>query len=166
MRIVVLRHGIAHDRDDPACPPEAARALTRGGARKLKRSARGLAVLGVLPTRILTSPYLRALQTATRTAAALKLPADVVTVTDALLPGADPALAARELRALGDDDAMIVGHAPHLDRFIALLIGSRRDDVTALEKVGAACLELVPGARTATLAWLLTRRHLAAIGAR
>jgi phosphohistidine phosphatase len=144
MRVLLLRHGIAHDRNDPACPPDPERALTEEGRKKTRKACRGLGVIGCRPTRILTSPYLRARQTAEIAAEALGLAADRVVVTDALLPEAPPYAIFQALFAFAatDDEVLCAGHAPHLDRALALAITGDRVPVTSLKKAGAALLEL------------------------
>ena len=64
MLVYLMRHGIAQDRDDPESPPDPDRQLTRKGAERTAEVARGLRALGVKPGAVLTSPYLRAAQTA------------------------------------------------------------------------------------------------------
>ncbi|MBM4283082.1 MAG: phosphohistidine phosphatase SixA, partial [Deltaproteobacteria bacterium] len=86
MRVTLFRHGLAHDRSDPACPADPERALTDEGKKKTRRAAKGLGVVGCRPTRILTSPYVRARQTAELVAEVLGLGADRITTTEALLP--------------------------------------------------------------------------------
>ena len=47
MRIYVVRHGAAIDLEDPKCPKEAERYLTREGIDKTEEVGRGLARLGM-----------------------------------------------------------------------------------------------------------------------
>src|SRR6202012_5881267 len=63
MRIYLVRHGIAIDREDPDCPSEAERYLTPKGIQRTRQAARGLRELGVKPAALLTSPLVRAVQT-------------------------------------------------------------------------------------------------------
>ena len=64
MRLYLMRHGIAIDREDPDCPEETQRYLTAKGTQRTRSAAHGLADLGVKPAGLLTSPYIRAVQTA------------------------------------------------------------------------------------------------------
>ena len=64
MKLYLVRHGIADDRDDPKCPPDPKRRLTPEGIAKTRKAARGLATLDPSPELLLSSPYLRALETA------------------------------------------------------------------------------------------------------
>jgi phosphohistidine phosphatase len=142
MQLYIVRHGIAIDREDPKCPPDPERYLTEEGVEKTKRVANGVAALGVTADLMLTSPYVRAAQTAEIFASALDYSKQKVRRTDLLLPGAEPSLLFRELAK--DKQAATVflfGHAPQLDDIIATALGSKRH-VTALKKAGVALIEL------------------------
>ena len=146
MRIYLLRHGIAIDREHPECPADPDRFLTEKGQRRTRAACRGLAALGVEPDVVLSSPSLRARQTAELAVAALALPAPRLAITDALLDD-DPEPLMDELRERAPEVALCVGHAPSLDLFAAYLVGAAAP-VTRLKKAGCACLdapELGPG---------------------
>lgn len=163
MRVILFRHGIAHDRADPHCPPDAERALTDEGRKKTKKAVRGLGLVGCKPTRVLTSPYVRARQTADIVAEAFDLGKDHVVVTEALLPDGAPYAIFHALFAFAqtDEEIVCVGHAPHLDRALALSITGDRVPVTSLKKAGAALLEIDDLPRPhGELAWLLPPKVL------
>ena len=63
MRLYLMRHGIAIDREDPDCPTEEERYLTSKGIDRTRSAAHGLAELKVKPAVLLTSPLVRAVQT-------------------------------------------------------------------------------------------------------
>src|SRR5271163_4086831 len=120
MEIYVVRHGIAIDREDPKCPPDPERYLTEEGVEKTKRVAAAVAALGAMPDLLLSSPYVRALQTAEIFAAALDYSKQKIKKTDQLLPGAEPLQLFRELSKDKDLSVVLVfGHAPHLDELLA-----------------------------------------------
>ncbi len=167
MRVILFRHGLAHDRSDPACPADPDRALTEEGRRKTRRAGKGLAAIGCRPTRILTSPYVRARETAALAAEALGVDGTLVTTTDALLPEAPPYALFHALHAFVDTDEEILcaGHAPHLDRALALSITGGRIPVTALKKAGAALLMLDDLPRPhGELVWLVPPKILNELG--
>ncbi len=64
MILYLIRHGIAIDRADPEAPPEAERPLTARGVQKTRAAALGFSEAGAKPDIIITSPYIRAAQTA------------------------------------------------------------------------------------------------------
>lgn len=141
MRLHLMRHGIAMDRDDPLCPAEAERPLTPEGLKKTGEVARGMKRIGIEPETILSSPYLRAVQTAEIACAALKLDSKKLVRTDALLPSAKPAQLFDELGKLGVSEALCCGHAPNLDDVIAYALGNRTA-ITELKKAGVASLDV------------------------
>jgi len=182
MLLVLLRHGIAVDRDDPKCPPEAQRFLTERGVRKTRRVAKGLAAMMPGPVRVWTSPFVRAEQTAKLLLRALgQQPEDALRV-----PGLRPDQPARDILdevqrwLLGPVNGfagaqrptlsktstlVLVGHAPQLDEILAQAIVARSAP-TKLKKAGAAGLRMTqiqPNLR-AQLEWLLTPKMLAALG--
>ncbi|OGQ25894.1 MAG: phosphohistidine phosphatase SixA [Deltaproteobacteria bacterium RBG_16_71_12] len=167
MRVILFRHGIAHDRADPECPPDPERALTAEGEKKTRKAARGLRELGCAPTRILTSPYRRARETAGLVAAAFDLDEAQVTLTEALVPEAPPHALFQQLFAFNnaDEEIVCVGHAPNLDKVIAVALTGERAPVTALKKAGAALLLLEDLPRMkGDLVWLLPPKVLGDLG--
>lgn len=142
MEIYVVRHGIAIDREDPKCPPDPERYLTEEGIEKTKRVAAGVEALGASPDLLLSSPYVRAIETAEIFAAALDYLKQKIRRTDLLLPGAEPTLFFRELvKDKQTSTVFIFGHAPQLDDLIATALGSKHH-LTSLKKAGVALLEL------------------------
>ena len=142
MRLFLVRHGMAIDRTEAKCPPEAERYLTPEGVEKTKRAAEGVEALGVSADLLVSSLYLRAVQTAEIFAEALGFPKEKILRMDALLPGADPELLFRELTKQKQAKSVFCfGHAPHLDEALALAIGVKHA-FTTLKKAGVACLEL------------------------
>jgi len=167
MRVIFLRHGIAHDRADPACPPDPERALTEDGKKKTRKACKGLLVMGTAPVRIITSPYVRARQTAELCAEACGIAADRIVVSDALLPHAAPYGIFHALHAFAhvDTEVVCVGHSPHLDRALALSMTGDRVPVTSLKKAGAALLELDDLPRPhGELVWLVPPKVLVELG--
>jgi phosphohistidine phosphatase len=166
MQLYIVRHGIAIDREDPKCPSDPERFLTPEGLKKTREVAKGFKSLGISPSVFLSSPYVRALQTAEIFADELKFAKTKIKQTDLLLPGADAGAFFRELLriARSEDEAACFGHAPHLDELIAFALGSKRD-ITQLKKAGAACLELSRiSPPSATLTWLGTPKILRKVG--
>jgi phosphohistidine phosphatase SixA len=123
--------------------------------------ARGLRGLGVLPAKIVVSPYRRSRETGEVAAEVLGLGEEAFVTTDTLLPQAEPHALIERLPYFGDEDLLLVGHAPHIDLFLASLLGIERNILTAMKKAGAALLELDgPEALPARLVWLMEPRAL------
>jgi phosphohistidine phosphatase len=164
MLLYLLRHGIAIDREDPECPPDAERWLTKEGVEKTRQVARGLKRLGLHPGLILASPLVRAMQTAEIAARELGYPKEKIQSTRELLPEADPAGLLKELSRLKQGDVLCAGHAPHLDELIAHAVGAR-SGLTSLKKAGAACLEFDAfAASRGKLIWILPPKILRFLG--
>lgn len=142
MQIYIVRHGIAIDRGDPKCPPDPERYLTGEGVEKTKQVARGVVALGATADLLLSSPYVRAMQTAEIFAGELEYSKQKIRRTDLLLPGAETSMLFRELAKDKQSSAIFLfGHAPQLDEVIATALGSKHH-VTSLKKAGVALIEL------------------------
>jgi phosphohistidine phosphatase len=161
MDLYIVRHGIAVDREDPKCPPDPDRYLTEDGIEKTKAVAKGLSTLGISPDLFLSSPYLRATQTAEIFADALGYPKRKIRQSELLLPGGEPTLFFRELaKDKHSSTVCLFGHAPQLDDLIATALGSKHH-LTALKKAGVAYLELKRiSPPSAQLVWLATPKLL------
>lgn len=138
-----MRHGIATERSDDAPETDEERPLTTQGTDRTRKAVQGLAVLKVAPQLILTSPHLRARQTAELVAEGLGIAHKRVVPSDALLPGSDPHALFEALQECKETEILCTGHAPHLDRALALALGASRQAVSQLKKAGTASLELV-----------------------
>lgn len=164
MRLYLMRHGLAIDRDDPECPPDPERYLTPKGIERTRAIAEGIAELGVAPTILLTSPYVRAVQTGEIVCETLGIDPASLQVTDALKPEAKPARILEELGRLKFKDAICFGHAPHLDDLIAAILRATAP-ITNLKKGGVACLEMqTVSPALGQLRWLLTPKLLRRLG--
>lgn len=165
MQLYIIRHGIAIDREDAKCPPDPERYLTEEGVEKTKQVAKGVAALQTGADLLLSSPYVRANQTAEIFAEALDYPRQKIRRTDLLLPGAEPSLLFRELaKEKQASSVFLFGHAPQLDDIIAAALGSKRH-VTALKKAGVALIELKRvSPAMGQLVWLATPKLLRRAG--
>jgi phosphohistidine phosphatase len=142
MQLYIVRHGIAIDREDPKCPSDPERYLTEEGVEKTKQVAKGMAALGIAGDLFLTSPYVRAAQTAEIFASALDYAKQKIRRTDLLLPGGEPSLLFRELaKDKQASSVFLFGHAPQLDDVISTALGSKKH-ITTLKKAGVALVEL------------------------
>jgi phosphohistidine phosphatase len=158
MQLLLIRHAIAVERGTPGIP-DGERALTPEGEERFAEAAKGLASLVGRPDALLTSPLLRARQTAAIAAAAWGKVEPIE--TDALAGGSfgDQAAVLDEYPA--EATVAVVGHEPHLSELLARLLGSRHDDRLAFKKGGAALVD-VPGrlAGGGRLVWFLPPKVL------
>ena len=122
MQLYVLRHGIADD--EAPSGRDSDRALTQEGRKRLREVLRVAEKADVLPNLIITSPFVRAVQTAEVAVDVLGYAEDLVRA-DALVPSSDPFAVWEEVRAYqGYEQVMLVGHEPLLSRVIAFLLNS------------------------------------------
>ena len=137
------------------------RPLTEKGRARMERAAKALAALDLAVDAVVTSPLLRARQTATILAKRLRL--DERLTEDARLAGGFGAAQFHDiLAAQGDaDGVMLVGHEPSLSRLIAELVGGATLDF----KPGSiACIDLPrPNSVRGTLGWFAPAKVLAAL---
>jgi|SRR5580704_17677562 phosphohistidine phosphatase len=163
MILYLVRHGIAVDRNDPKSPAEAERPLTAKGVQKTRSAALGLKELGAKADVFITSPYVRAAQTAEIFAEALGYAPEKIRVSESLKPGADPADILKEILQCKVKELACFGHAPHLDLLLAHLAGAQ-GAFTELKKAGVACLEHASAHGKWGLRWVLTPKMLRGLG--
>src|SRR5262245_32577571 len=169
MTVYLLRHAIAEERDALKYPDDDARPLTPDGIEKMRSAAEGIARSIDPPDVILSSPLVRAMQTAKLAAAALGCK-DRIETSELLRPGATadvlrPLLSARA--TAGAQQVMLVGHEPDLGEIASELIGSSGAAVEF--KKGSLCaiqLEEKQIDHPGVLLWHLAPKHLRAIAAR
>jgi phosphohistidine phosphatase len=141
MHVYLVRHGIAVDREEPNCPPDTERPLTPKGMKRSHAAALGLHALGVEPDAILTSPWLRSVQTAEIFSEVMGFSSKKIVQVDALKGTSTPAELFRELAKLRAKVVLCFGHEPHLHLVIGQVLHTGAK-ITELRKAGAACLHL------------------------
>jgi phosphohistidine phosphatase len=155
MELYFLRHGIAAD-VGPAGTGDAGRPLTNEGIAKMQAQARGMRRLGLRLDALLSSPLVRARETAAIVARELGLE---LQLAGELAPGCDMTLL---FALLGEHRAaervMLVGHEPDFSSLIGALTGGSQ---ILMKKGGLGRVDieqLEPG--SGTLVWLLPPRVL------
>ena len=167
MDCLLLRHGIAVERDEWD-GPDADRPLTERGATRVGRVAVGLKRLDVQPTHVLSSPLIRAIETAKIVHRSLRI-RSAVRIVDALLPDASPDRLLSILRDLPPESCVLcVGHEPQLGVAASVLLSGRASASFPLKKAGACLIELAIPAKPGrgVLRWWLTPAQLRDIGDR
>src|SRR5271155_2720089 len=125
MILYLVRHGIAVDPTDPKSPPEPERPLTAKGVQKTRAAALGLRSLGAKPDVLITSPYIRAAQTAEIFAETLEFPPEKIRSSEAQKPGGSPGEVIKEISRLKAKEVMCFCHAPHRDQMLYQLVEAR-----------------------------------------
>lgn len=156
MDLYLVRHAIAAERGDGAFPNDDERPLTTEGIHKFRLAARGLSELGMKPGRIVSSPLLRAKQTAEilRDAVAKDVS---ITISPALTPHAEYGALIKAIAPYGDEEVAVVGHEPHLSGLASYLLVGGDSAVLEFKKGAVARLKFperpAPGA--GSLEWLI-----------
>ena len=167
MDLYIIRHAIAQPIGSKNDFTDEKRKLTAQGRDLMREAARGLRQLGVQLDLILTSPLVRALETAEIVADALGFDQKLVEQTANLAPGASFAELFSEIkRHNGIESIALVGHQPDLGELISTLVWGDSRVSVPLKKGSTCCIdviETVPAIR-GSLAWLLTPRQLRMLG--
>ena len=162
--LYLIRHGVAAERGE-TYPDDTKRPLTSRGIQKLKREAKALNALDVSFDVILTSPLVRARQTAEALASGLRVPPPVINAPS-LAPGGTHNAIVDELAKQSHrrKRMAVVGHEPGIGELAARLLGLRKP---VEFKKGAICridVTALPPTGPGQLRWLLTPRMLRKIG--
>ncbi len=165
MLLLLVRHAIAEDRVAFARSgqPDDQRPLSTQGRKKMRLVAEALRDLLPGPDLLLSSPLLRARQTAQILSAAVDLPA---TECPALAPDGEPGEVFKFLSGRrGARTVIAVGHEPGLSQLAGFALTGRAQPLFSLKKGAACLLEVAPAWRggAATLVWLLTPAQLRAL---
>jgi phosphohistidine phosphatase len=161
MRLLIVRHAIAVPRGTPGIEDDE-RPLTRRGIARFRTAARGLARSCRRPDVLLTSPLIRARQTAEIAAKAWgKIHPETL---EALGSGSVSDIVAALETHRDKDLVAIVGHEPDLSELLARLLGTKAADRLTFKKGGAALVEIPgPFADGGTLLWYAPPRLLRGI---
>ena len=164
MNLYLMRHAIATELEENT--EDNQRPLTEKGRKKLGKIARNLEKLDLKFDVILTSPYLRACQTADVVADALDIKSKNVVETENLTPLGFAEKLVEEINAREPvENMLIVGHEPFLSQLIGTLVAGDVSLSIDMKKAGLCKLsiEQLTYGRCATLEWLLTPAQLTAI---
>ena len=164
--LYILRHAIAAQRAVGGLTKDSDRPLTAEGRQKLRRVARAMVRLELDIDLIVSSPFVRARQTAEIAADALRL-REKLQYSEHLTPQGKHEDLITCLKHLdpAPDSVLLVGHEPYLSGLVSLLVGGTRGLSITLKKA-SLCKLTVTGlalGRCAILEWLLTPKQLGMI---
>jgi phosphohistidine phosphatase len=159
MEIFILRHGIAVARGTPGYKKDGDRPLTKEGEERTHQIAEAMLGIGLKFDLILSSPYVRAEQTAQIVAREFDVE---VTITKSLVPGANALDLIGEINEAKPDRVLLVGHEPDLSRLISVLVTGSTEAWIELKKGGLCKMtsDKLNFGQSATLNWLLTPKQL------
>jgi phosphohistidine phosphatase len=148
MKLLVIRHAKAEVRDPARWPDDSLRPLSANGAEQFRKSAAGLGKL-IVPDELLTSPYVRAKQTAAILHEVAQWP-EPEEVSSLAGTSSVAALVKQRARHSPDSTLAIIGHEPTMSELIsAIVAGHPRSRIQM--KPGAVALIDVTGGRSTVL---------------
>ncbi len=167
MDCLLLRHGIAVEAEAWDGSDEN-RPLTERGKKRVRQAAAGLAALGCKPTRLFSSPLVRAYDTARLLRTAV-CPTLKIETRDELASGASAEQILSLLRSCPAGSMVVcVGHEPLLGEVAGVLLSGKPITGLSLKKAGAALIHLPDGPKPGQgiLRWWLQPMQLRVLGKR
>lgn len=149
MRLFIVRHGQSPAAHEAGVPTDALRPLAELGREDVRRTAEAIKDRGGRPDRILTSPLVRARQTADILAEVLE-PAAAVEVFEDLDGTASGQEVWDDLKRLhgSDRQVVLVGHMPSVSEIVHYLTGR-----SASFRPGACCEVFLDAPKDGGLVW-------------
>jgi phosphohistidine phosphatase len=164
MDLLIVRHAIAAERNPKRWPDDRERPLTPEGSLRARRAAAGLKRIADRPALLLTSPLVRARQSASILSECAGWPEPLECA--ALAPEASAEAVLKALQARPHERIAVVGHQPCLGQLIACCLpGEVHPQAIEIKKFGVALLSFNGIARPqgALLRWLLAPGVLRAV---
>ena len=163
MNLFLLRHGLAVERAEFDFASDGLRPLTAKGRQQLRQTCVALRRMKLDFNLILSSPLVRARQTAEIVAAELKLKKRL-SFADELKPGGNPKKLVQKIFHQNPtaNNILLVGHEPDWSRLLSLLVSGGPGLQLDFKKGGLAKLEIekLRAGQCAALAWLLTPKQM------
>jgi phosphohistidine phosphatase len=157
MNLYLIRHADALALGENNVDDDAERPLSDAGKQQAKALAQALQRQGVRLDLVLSSPLLRARQTAEEMVKYLPEPKPPIQVSDHLTPSVRRKKLSNEVTAAGKSSVALVGHQPDLSGYAAWLMGEKKAQLD-LAKAGVALIQCDedPAKGCGTLLWLVT----------
>jgi phosphohistidine phosphatase len=164
MQLLIVRHGVAHERNAKRWPDDAERPLSPAGTERTRRAAAGLRHVAPHPALVLTSPLRRTRDTGAILTQFAAWPQ--ARPCPLLAPGASIDALLALLGRSGSGPVAVVGHQPDLGRLLSVCLTGDEDSAAfELRKMGLALVAFRgrPGRGRGELLWLLPPKLLRAI---
>jgi phosphohistidine phosphatase len=166
MMLYLFRHGLALDREEAAKKQveDSLRPLQIKGKEKTKEMARTLKEIDPEISMVISSPFLRAIETADIICEVFKIK-EIHQSMD-LLPSAVPQVFSAWLKkeVKNHSKVIAVGHDPHLGLLTSWLLAGSTISFTEIKKSGVVALSLEnladAGPKSAILKWMLSPKTL------
>ena len=155
INLIIVRHGDSEPQIQGKDDKE--RKLTKKGVKEMKRVANFIDKLEINIDKIVSSPYLRAYQSAKEIIDELGIDENKIEIYEELSPDKDPSQFLEKLKNFPDNVAvLVVGHNPYLSNLIKALTGANVD----LEKGGIALIDYDLSKNKGVLRVLLNQKVL------
>jgi phosphohistidine phosphatase len=167
MNLYLLRHGLAVEAGTSDYSKDSERPLTAKGERKLWKIAEAMEDMELSFDWVLSSPYVRARQTAQIVAEALSL-RKKLEITETLTPAGSTKKLIESINQKQPlpKDILLVGHEPYLSELISLLVSGNNELAISMKKGGLCnlAIEALEYGRCARLEFLLTPKQMCLMG--
>lgn len=157
LSLYFMRHAEAGEHDPRRWPDDSKRPLTDEGVDQARRAAKGLRAAGLRVTKIVSSPYVRARQTAEAAAKELRYEGKI-DLTRALEPDGDFERLEDVLLEFDEgDQVLLTGHEPSISYFVSRLLIDDEGLPIQFSKAAVCRLDVVDRkALKTSLRWFLT----------
>lgn len=154
MKLFLVRHGIALDGLNAEVKTDAQRPLTAEGIEETELVAKGLKRMGVRLDLLVSSPLVRARQTAEIFSDVFKMEKPTE-ICDALSPGVDTPQLFRFLKAQKGEAIALFGHEPDMGELVQILLGAEFH--VPFKKAGVCRIDLfdMPPSSPGVLKWFM-----------
>lgn len=157
MKLYLVRHGIAVDRLGGEIKTDFDRPLTGEGCDETELVATGLRKLGVKPDLLVSSPLVRARQTAEIFGRVLDC-REEIKICDALQPGGEIADLYKALAKTRANEIMFFGHEPDMGELASKLLQGGAEFSLPFKKCGVCRIDVshLPPPGAGVLKWFVT----------
>lgn len=164
MNLYIMRHGEA-ETIGAEYPSDSVRPLTSNGRKRVELSTKGMKATDVTADKIISSPLVRARQTAEIVHQALGVATDIE-FSGALPTGDIDGIVLAVQAHSRYENVMLVGHEPTLSRLVSVLASGSPDVAIDMQPGGLCKLttDAIVVGKCATLRWFLAPRQLVALG--
>ena len=161
MDIYIIRHADASPLGANGIQCDEDRPLSERGWKEAALLGKGLKKRGISLDLIVTSPLVRAAQTAEKLRTIYEMSEQQIETRDELAPGGRPKKLARYLNGLSANTVALVGHQPDLSIYAGWLIGEKEVGID-FAKAGVALVRAEGSAAkgSCVLMWLVTPEWL------
>lgn len=162
MKLYLLRHGIAVDRLGGEISSDWQRPLTKAGEAETSQVGIALAKLGVKANLIVSSPLVRARQTAEIVLPILAKGTELA-ITESLAPGGTASDVYKFLKRFDQlEEIFLVGHEPDISRLAGTLLWAGPDISMPFKKCAVCRIDIVdmPPSTPGILKWFLSPKIL------